>query len=229
MTSAANAQNVPAPNSSAPSATASYASAVGASGKAAATPVIVTGSSAPVVVSSSTPGHHAKSSSVSPLNGNAANKPTNSATMASTNASKHIVPAVPAVINGSSADHARKSSVTISAAGPSGYVANGGPTGAGPKAGMPKFGYESPAVVHSIPSQNTAAPIPIPGHQRIPSPVPSPSPIPQPSASGGRPPSTVPQDGSNMKFGSLGGDGDVRPMSSLSPSLLPNYNTRAAY
>ncbi|EFX02624.1 eukaryotic translation initiation factor subunit [Grosmannia clavigera kw1407] len=225
MTSAANAQNVPAPNSSAPSATASYASAVGASGKAAATPVIVTGSSAPVVVSSSTsaptqPGHHAKSSSVSPLNGNAANK-SNTATMASGATSKHIVPAVPAVINGSSADHARKSSVTISAAGPSGYVANGGPAGAGPKAGMPKFGYESPAVVHSTPSQNTAAPIPIPGHQRIPSPVPSPSPIPQPSASGGRPPSTISQDGSSMKFGSLGGDGD-RHMKHNTPNLGQN-------
>ncbi|OAA56640.1 eukaryotic translation initiation factor subunit [Niveomyces insectorum RCEF 264] len=256
MTSPASTQNVPAPNSTAPSATASYASAVGAFGKAAATPVIATGSASPVVVGSSSSSsasaapanhpsaNHARSSSVSPLNGSAGNdnKPSsipnnnnnNNRTMsgnapavptapAAANGNRPILPAVPAVINGSNIDHARKSSVTISATGPSGYMGNGGPAGAGPKAGLPKFGYESPAVAHSTPSQNVAAPIPIPGHHpRIPSPAHSPSPIPQPSASGGRPP-TISQDGAPMKFGSLGGDGDrhMKHLSGMAQNNLP--------
>ncbi|CAK7246247.1 MAG: hypothetical protein STHCBS139747_007871 [Sporothrix thermara] len=207
------------------STTASYASAAGASGKTPATPVIATGSSTPS--STSAPANasasNARPASVSPLNGSAAGsstKPTdttrnmsgNAAPSAgaatangSSNNSKPITPAVPTVLNGSSsssiaADHSRKSSVTISATGPSSFIANGG---AAPKAPLPKFGYdESPAIAHSTPSQ------PITGAQRIPSPAQSPVPIPQPSASGGRPPSTISQDGASMKFGSFGGDGD---------------------
>ena len=114
----------------------------------------------------------------------------------STSSSKPVTPAVPAVINGSTADHARSSSVTIVATAPNGYVSNG--VAAGPQ---PKFGFESPAMGHSSPQPNAAG-------QRIPSPAHSPVPIPQPSASGGRPPSMT-QDGGNMKFGSFGGDGDV--------------------
>ncbi|CAK7208134.1 hypothetical protein SEUCBS140593_000059 [Sporothrix eucalyptigena] len=224
MTSPAT-QNVPANSNAIPS-TASYASAAGASGKAAATPVIATGSSSPVVVgSSSAPANasasNARPASVSPLNGSAGssnNKPTINGNMsgnaaptagaatANGSGNKPITPAVPAVINGSSsiaADHARKSSVTISATAPNSFIANGGAAGTGPKAPLPKFGYdESPAIAHSTPSQ------PIAGNQRIPSPAQSPIPIPQPSASGGRPPSTISQDGSSMKFGSFGGDGD---------------------
>ncbi|CAK7227870.1 hypothetical protein SBRCBS47491_006715 [Sporothrix bragantina] len=223
----------PASNN-ATSSTASYASAAGASGKTSATPAIVTGSStsSPVVVGSSSStsttsapapasASNARPASVSPLNGSAAGsstKPQNTNGNMSGNAapsagaatangsgnnSKPITPAVPTVLNGSSsiaADHARKSSVTISATGPSSFIANGG---AAPKAPLPKFGYdESPAIAHSTPSQ------PIAGNQRIPSPAQSPIPIPQPSASGGRPPSTISQDGASMKFGSFGGDGD---------------------
>lgn len=222
MTSPATTQNVTA-NSTAQSTSASYASAAGASGKTAATPVIATGSAPPVVVdSSSAPAvpsaGNARTASVSPLNGSAGSstsKPANNGTMSgnatpapahngsSSNNGKPITPAMPAVLNGSSADHARKSSVTISATGPSGFVANGGVAGAGTKTAIPKFGYESPAIAHSTPSQPLAA------NQRIPSPAQSPIPIPQPSASGGRPPSTISQDGASMKFGSFGGDGDV--------------------
>ncbi len=129
----------------------------------------------------------ANAASVPPSGGSGLNKP--------------ITPAVPAVINGSSnsgaaADHARKGSVTISAAGPTGFATNGGP-----KAAL-KFGYESPAVAYSTPTPF------IPGSQRIPSPAQPPSPIPVASASGGRPP-TMSQDGTGMQFGSFGGDSDV--------------------
>lgn len=138
------------------------------------------------------------------MSGNAAPS-AGAAANGSNNNGKPITPVVPAVLNGSSsADHARKSSVTISATGPSGFIANGGASGAGPKAPLPKFGYdESPAIAHSTPSQPIAG-----NNQRIPSPAQSPIPIPQPSASGGRPPSTISQDGASMKFGSFGGDGD---------------------
>ncbi|EEY20901.1 eukaryotic initiation factor 4F subunit p130 [Verticillium alfalfae VaMs.102] len=203
MTSTASSQNNPAPNSSAASAP-SYASAAGASKKPASTPLIATGSnqSTPVVVGGSS-AQHAKSSGPSPVNGR-----------------PPITPAVPAPaaahgsnnnsnnMNGAG-EHSRKSSVTISANGPNSYAANGGAAGGGSKSGI-QFGFkDSPAIAHSSP-QMSAAPIPIPGGNqsaRVPSPAHSPSPIPQPSASGGRPPSGIAQQG-NMTFGSLGSDGD---------------------
>ncbi|KAG7140205.1 Eukaryotic translation initiation factor 4 gamma like protein [Verticillium longisporum] len=204
MTSTASSQKNPAPNSSAASAP-SYASAAGASKKPASTPLIATGSnqSTPVVVGGSS-AQHAKSSGPSPVNGR-----------------PPITPAVPAPaaahgsnnnsnnMNGAG-EHSRKSSVTISANGPNSYAANGGgAAGGGSKSGI-QFGFkDSPAIAHSSP-QMSAAPIPIPGGNqsaRVPSPAHSPSPIPQPSASGGRPPSGIAQQG-NMTFGSLGSDGD---------------------
>ncbi|CRK25417.1 hypothetical protein BN1708_003976, partial [Verticillium longisporum] len=208
MTSTASSQNNPAPNTSAASAP-SYASAAGASKKPASTPLIATGSnqSTPVVVGGSS-AQHAKSSGPSPVNGR-----------------PPITPAVPAPaaahgsnnnsnnMNGAG-EHSRKSSVTISANGPNSYAANGGAAGGGSKSGI-QFGFkDSPAIAHSSP-QMSAAPIPIPGGNqsaRVPSPAHSPSPIPQPSASGGRPPSGIAQQG-NMTFGSLGSDGDrhMRP------------------
>jgi translation initiation factor 4G len=115
-------------------------------------------------------------------------------------------------VNGGSIDHSRKPSVTI-ANGPNSYGANGGPVG-GSKAGI-QFGSitDSPAASHSTPQiiQSTgSAPMPIPGTSpRVPSPAQSPSPIPQPTASGGRPPAGLVQQGSSVTFGSLGGDGDV--------------------
>lgn len=191
---------------SASQSTQSYASTAK---KAVSSPPIATSSSTPspaVAVGGSAPvQQHGKSSSISPVNGRAS-----------------IPPAVPAVsapaiahsnaaVNGGSTDHSRKSSVTISANGPAGYVPNGGPVG-GSRGGI-RFGalMDSPAASHSIPqiSQPASEPIPIPGNNpRVVSPATSPSPIPQPTASGGRPPSGISQQG-NMTFGSLGNDGDV--------------------
>ncbi|KAK1999861.1 hypothetical protein LX36DRAFT_669177 [Colletotrichum falcatum] len=207
MTSTASPQSNPAPNTSAATSAPSYASAAGANKKQASTPLIATGSNPPVVVGGSS-AQNAKPSAPSPVNGRPPITP--------------AVPAAPAVahgssnnnnnnnnnntMNGNAPDHARKSSVTLSANGPNSFAPNGGPVG-GPKPGI-QFGYNSPAVAHSTP-QTTAAPIPIPGsnNQRVPSPAHSPSPIPQPSASGGRPPSGMAPSNA-MTFGSLGSDGD---------------------
>ena len=174
-----------------PAPTTSYASAAGASKKPAATPVIATGST------SAPAQHHAASSTPSPMNGKA-----------------QIPPAVPAVargsssVNGNMAAHDRKGSVSFPGT-------NGGPVGGGPKGAIPQFGFQdSPLPTNSTLQQTTASPMPVP------SPAHSPSPIPQPSASGGRPPSTI-QDGSSMKFGSLGGDGDVSLIYAKACPFLP--------
>ncbi|TDZ18641.1 Eukaryotic translation initiation factor 4 gamma [Colletotrichum orbiculare MAFF 240422] len=200
MTSSSSPQSNPA-NSSAATSAPSYASAAGANKKPVSTPLIATGSNPPVVVG----GPAAQNAKSSPVNGRSPITP--------------AVPAAPAVAHGSSNmngtnDHARKSSVTLSANGPNSYAANGGPVG-GSKAGI-QFGYNSPAVVHSTPNPS-AAPIPIPGsNQRVPSPAHSPSPIPQPSASGGRPPSGM-APSSAMTFGSLGSDGDRHMRQATTP------------
>ncbi|OTB20426.1 hypothetical protein K445DRAFT_17703 [Daldinia sp. EC12] len=175
------------------STTPSYASAAGAAKKPSTTPVVAPGSNAPVVAAgtSGPAPHHAKSSSISPMNGRPNIMP--------------AIPTVPPVAHGTSnanglADHSRKSSVTISANGPNNYSTNGGTVGG--KTNI-KFGFqESPAVLHSSP-QPGSAPIPIPDstNPRVTSPQNSPSPIPQPSVSGGRPSSGIAQQG--MTFGSF--------------------------
>jgi translation initiation factor 4G len=203
MTSTASQQNQnPAQTPAAPVATPSYASAAGANKKPTTSPRSAAGSHPPVVVGSSAPAaQNGKTSTAAPMNGR-----------------PNIAPAVPTVVTppvarGSSivnggADHARKSSVTISANAPASHIANGGPAG-GPK-GI-QFGFnESPAIAHSTPQAGGPAPIPIPGsgNPRIQSPAHSPSPIPQmPQQSGGgqRAPS-VPQ--APVTFGSFPGDND---------------------
>lgn len=199
MTSPANQQNsIPATNTTA-NTTNSYASAAGAPKKLAQVPLAAPGSHPPVVVgSSASPAQNAKVAvSLSPVNGKVAAAPAVLAVARGSTA-----------VNGSISDHSRKSSVTMAANGPSGYVANGASV-AGAKSGI-QFGFDSPAMAHSTPQTGTSAPIPIPGgNARVPSPAHSPSPIPQPSASGGRPPSSLQQPSGQMTFGSLGSDGDV--------------------
>jgi translation initiation factor 4G len=215
MTSTASQQNQnPAQTPAAPAAAPSYASAAGANNKPTSTPLNATGSQPPVVVgSSASAAQNGKPSTAAPMNGR-----------------PNITPAVPVaappvargsnVVNGG-ADHARKSSVTISANVPAGHMANGGPVGAHKNI---QFGFnESPAIAHSTPQIGGAAPIPIPGtgNPRIQSPAHSPSPIPQiPQQSGGgqRAPS-MPQ--APLTFGSFPGDNDVsNPSSSPRHPLL---------
>jgi translation initiation factor 4G len=194
MTSAASQPNQnPAPTPSAP-AVPSYASAAGANKKPTSNPLIATGSQPPVVV-----GSNGKPSAASTMNGR-----------------PNITPAVPtaapslargsSIVNGG-AEHARKSSVTISANAPASHIANGGPVGARENI---RFGFESPAVANSTPQMGAAAPIPIPGsgNPRIPSPAHSPSPIPQiPQQSGGQRAPAMTQ--APPTFGSFPGDNDV--------------------
>ena len=128
----------------------------------------------------------------------------------------------PIVANGSNSanfasslgDHTRKPSVTISAAGASGYLPNGGPVGGKPSGGNGiQFGSinasASPAIAHSTPQLNqpgSSLSINSQSNPRITSPSVSPSPIPQPPASGGRPPSSLQSQGNPLSFGSIGGD-----------------------
>ena len=211
MTSVSQQTQIPSQASSTNNASQPTQSYASATRKAVSSPPVATSSSTPspaLAVGGAAPvQQHAKSSSISPVNGS---RPA-------------ITPAVPAVttpavlhstnpMNSSSTDHGRKSSVTISANG--GYIPNGGP-GGNQKAGIPQFGslQDSPAASYSIPqiTQPTAsAPISIPSNPRVNSPAQSPSPIPQPPiSSGGRPPSGLAQQGNVMIFGSPSGDGDV--------------------
>ncbi|TGJ85310.1 hypothetical protein E0Z10_g3436 [Xylaria hypoxylon] len=212
MTSKDSQQSAnPASNNTAAPAATSYASAAGAAKKPSSTPVVATGSNPPVVAAgSSAPAtNHAKSSSVSPMNGR-----------------PNIMPAVPvpAVAHGTStvngqAEHNRKSSVTMSANGPNSYSTNGASAGAKP--GI-QFGYQdSPSASHSTP-QPASAPVPIPGANGRPTTEPrhSPSPIPQPSASGGRPRSGAAPSSSTLAFGSF--DNDRSHMRTASTSQDPS-------
>jgi translation initiation factor 4G len=203
MTSVSQAAQPPSSASNNSSALQSAQSYASATKKTVSSPPIATSSSSQspaVAVGNVAPVQHAKSSSISPLNGRSS-----------------IPPAVPVVstptiasstgLNGSSVDHNRKSSVTINGS----YIANGS---SGASKAPIQFGSlaESPAVSHSTPqiAQSTpSAPISIPSNPRVTSPAQSPSPIPQPAASGGgRPPTGLQSTG--MTFGSLpGGDGDV--------------------
>lgn len=138
-----------------------------------------------------------------------------------------IPPAIPAVgtptiINGNTAispisgpnDHSRKPSVTISAAGTSGYMPNGGPVAGKPVGGNGiQFGSinagGSPGLANSTPQPNQSSSslaVHTPSNPRVTSPQTSPSPIPQPPASGGRPPSGFQGQGNGLSFGSLGGE-----------------------
>ncbi|KAK3989472.1 hypothetical protein QBC44DRAFT_241354 [Cladorrhinum sp. PSN332] len=196
MTSTASQPNQnPAPTTT-PAAAPSYASAAGANKKPTTTPLIATGSNPPVVVGSANAAANGKPPVVSSVNGR-----------------PNITPAVPVaappvargppIANGTPADHARKSSVTINA--PSSHIAGSGP--AAPSR-VPKFGFESPGPIHNSPHIAGASPMPIPGaNPRVQSPAQSPSPIPQaPQQSGGQ---RAPQNTqAPPTFGSFPGDGD---------------------
>ncbi|KAF3484207.1 translation initiation factor eIF4G [Arthroderma uncinatum] len=114
------------------------------------------------------------------------------------------------IVNGNTApnpvhnsDHSRRQSVTISAAGTSGFIPNGGPASSGRPnnlrfgavEGSPRMG--PPAVLANQPQSSLGVG---PSNSRGPSPHASPSPIPQPLASGGRPPSSLQGSGNNLNF-----------------------------
>lgn len=154
-----------------------------------------------------------------------------------------IPPAVPAVggtsttVNGNTStnsssgpiDHGRKASITITPAGTSGYLPNGGQVGGKPTGGKDiQFGTfnkdGSPALANAVPqlSQSANNLAVNPQNPRVTSPAASPSPIPQPPASGGRPPSTFQGQTNGMSFGSMlaGDDANVSFLPSSQLNLL---------
>lgn len=156
---------------------------------------------------------HGKNESISPVNGKVAIPP--------------AVPTLggPTIVNGSNAmsptvgpgDHSRKPSVTISAAGTTGQMPNGGPTmgkvvggnaiqfGSMSSSASPTPGHPAP---HAGLAVNSLAVAHSP-NPRITSPQTSPSPIPQPPASGGRPPPSLPGSGNAINFGNMSGETDA--------------------
>ncbi|GAB1209754.1 hypothetical protein APSETT445_008535 [Aspergillus pseudonomiae] len=128
------------------------------------------------------------------------------------------------IVNGAPAptsaqgDHSRKPSVTITSAGTSGYIPNGGPSSrpnslqfgfAANQPASPNMG--NPAVLANQPQSGLG--VNPSANPRVTSPQTSPSPIPQPASSGGRPPpSSYQAQGNVPNFGSFGDAGDnVRP------------------
>ena len=126
-------------------------------------------------------------------------------------ASASSSPSVPA--SASQPDHARKPSVTITSAGTSGYIPNGGPSS---RPNSLQFGFANqqtspsmgPPAALSGPPQSGLG-VAATANPRITSPQTSPSPIPQPASSGGRPPPSSYQSQGNVpNFGSFGEAGD---------------------
>lgn len=144
---------------------------------------------------------NSKYASVNALNGS-------SSSMSSTVNSPHNA------VHGMNNEHSKKPSVTISAAGASGYIPNGGPVSAGANRPHISFGQMNaggPPASATIPLSQSSMSLSTPAsNPRITSPATSPSPIPQPASSGGRPPSALPVQGNALSFGSLtGGDNDA--------------------
>lgn len=171
---------------------------------------------------------HGKPETSSPVNGRVA-----------------IPPAVPtvgasAVLNGNTptssssgvGEHSRKPSVTISAAGASGYMPNGGPV-AGKPIGDKKIQFGSHGADSSLGAQKVLPPpnqstntlaVNTPSNPRVTSPQTSPSPIPQPPASGGgRPPSSLHGNSTSLSFGNFGGPetNQMRPPGAPQGPLAP--------
>ncbi|CAI6340297.1 unnamed protein product [Periconia digitata] len=196
LSSSGSSANVAA-GSAQPTARSSYANAT----KKISSPPIASSAAPPVAVGGSN-AQHGKSSSVSPVNGSSPIKP--------------AVPAMgPTIVNSSSAngDHSRKSSVTISAAGTSGFIPNGGPVASSRAPSNLTFGSlaGSPAPSPAVPQQNLN---PQSQNPRINSPAHSPSPIPTPTASGGKPDALPTRPGMPVfGGGSDGTESNNRPIS----------------
>ena len=153
---------------------------------------------------------HGKPDTSSPVNGRVAIPPA----VPTVGASAIVNGNTPTSSNSGVGDHNRKPSVTISAAGASGYIPNGGPVAGKPIGGSSiQFG-SHPAEASSAaptakpqPNQSTnSLSVNTPSNPRVTSPQTSPSPIPQPPASGGgRPPSSLHGNSSSPSFGNFGG------------------------
>ena len=164
-------------------------------------------SSAPAV---QIPAQHGKPENSSPVNGRVAIPPA----VPTVGASAIVNGNTPTSSNSGVGDHSRKPSVTISAAGATGYMPNGGPVAGKPMGGSNiQFG-SHPADASTAPQNSTpqlnqsmnSLAVNTPLNPRVTSPQTSPSPIPQPPASGGgRPPSSLHANSPSLNFGSFSG------------------------
>lgn len=181
-------------NSQTPSTAASTTPAAAVNPTPSGTATVAAGSAPPTAAARSS---YAKKASSPPIASSQAPPVAVGGPQTAQNGSNPIKPAVPAmgptIVNSSSAanggDHSRKSSVTISAAGTSGYIPNGGPA---PNSRAPSnltFGSlaGSPAPAHATPHQQGQNLNPQAPNPRVASPAHSPSPIPTPISSGGKP------------------------------------------
>ncbi|EAS29106.3 translation initiation factor 4G [Coccidioides immitis RS] len=115
----------------------------------------------------------------------------------------------PTIVNGNPAanDHARKPSMTISAAGATGFISNGGPVSGRPN--NIRFGFgdsqSSPSMGAAVLANQQSSLGVSPVNNRITSPDSSPSPIPQTLSGGRQPPSHI-QGPGNMHFGNFSGE-----------------------
>lgn len=199
----------------APPQTAGTASATAKNSYASATkktfsPPSASGTSTPAAPAVQIPAQHGKPDTSSPVNGRVAIPPA----VPTVGASAIVNGNTPTSSNSGVGDHSRKPSVTISAAGASGYMPNGGPAAGKPIGGSNiQFGSHpadaSSAAQNPTPqshqSTNSLA-VNTPSNPRVTSPQTSPSPIPQPPASGGgRPPSSLHGNSSSLSFGNFGG------------------------
>jgi translation initiation factor 4G len=195
-----------ATGSAQPTARSSYASAT----KKISSPPIASSAVPPVAVGGPQSAHHGKSSSISPVNGKTPIQP--------------AVPTMaPTIVNGTpvQGDHSRKSSVTISAAGTSGHIPNGGPVTTSRAPSNLTFGSiaGSPAPAHVAPHRPQGASLnPQMPNPRVASPAHSPSPIPTTNISGGKPEALPTRPG--LVFG--GGSDSTEP--NVSSPRAPNFN-----
>lgn len=194
--SAGSSANVAA-GSAQPTARSSYANAT----QKNSSPTIASSAAPPVAVGGPPSAQHGKSSSVSPVNGNAI---------------KPAIPSMPPIVGGAAngngnvpGDHSRKSSVHIKQTPPT----TGPPSGIkfGSLAGSPGPAHASP-VVHG--SLNVQAQNP-----RIASPAHSPSPIPPPISGGSRPDGLPTRPPITFGQGSEGPDASVSLRSSMVQAL----------
>lgn len=211
----------------------SYASAT----KKTFSPPSTSGTSTPPASAVQIPAQHGKPDISSPVNGRQAIPPA----VPTVGASAIVNGNTPTSSNSGVGDHSRKPSVTISAAGASGYMPNGGPAAGKPIGGSNiQFG-SHPADASSAAQNPTPQPnhstnslaVNAPSNPRVTSPQTSPSPIPQPPASGGgRPPSSLHGNSTSLSFGNFGGAeaNQMRPpgvpQGPLAPGAQPSHLRR---
>lgn len=159
---------------------------------------------------------------VSPVNGAKNSNSSNSSQAANNSASQ-------STNNMQNGEHGRKPSVLISASGTTGQIPNGAPVGQNSRPNI-NFGSinapsGSPAIATSVPHQAQTPSLNAPKDPRVTSPTHSPSPIPQPAASGGKPPSTLPNQSNGLSFGSMGAEnGDMSVSRDMLVSTFTLHN-----